>query len=464
MATSSPPRFRFAPSPTGALHIGGARTALYNWLLARHSGGELVLRIEDTDRERSVPENVEQILDALRWLELDWDEGPLSQYARRKRHRERIAELVEGGHAYPDPATAEDVRSWKEAHGSTGYRGEPRDEPGAAIRLRVPDDGVTVVDDLIRGPVRFENRTQDDFVVARGDGTPLYNLAVAVDDADMGITDVVRGDDHLSNTPKQLLVLSALGAAPPRYAHLPLLHGPDGRKLSKRDRAASVQELRDLGYLPAAVRNYLALLGWGTEDDTTVLRTDELIERFSIVRVGRSSAIFDERKLRWLNGRFMRELPLGEYEKRLLAHLRRTAPPDAQAFEAADPERRRAACEIVQDKAQTLGEVWPLIRFLFAGPADDAAAWEKVMTPEARPALASALEALRAADGFDAASIEAALSPVVERSGRAARLVYQPIRVAITGTTVSPGIFDSLAVLGREESLLRIEEALNRLR
>jgi glutamyl-tRNA synthetase len=461
--TSSPPRLRFAPSPTGALHIGGARTALYNWLLARHSGGTLVLRIEDTDRERSVPENVEQILDALRWLELDWDEGPLSQHARRERHRERIGELVEGGHAYPDPATAEDVRSWKKAHGGAGYRGEPRDERGAAIRLRVPDDGVTVVEDLIRGPVRFENRTQDDFVIARGDGTPLYNLAVAVDDADMGITDVVRGDDHLSNTPKQLLVLKALGAAPPRYAHLPLLHGPDGRKLSKRHGAASVQELRQQGYLPAAVRNYLALLGWGTEDDTTILGTDELIERFSIDRVGRSSAIFDERKLRWLNGRLMRELPLDEYERRLVAHLRLGAEAEAEAFAAAEPERRRVACEIVQDKAQTLDEVWPLIRFLFAGPADDAAAWEAVMTPEARAALAEAVGALRTVDRFDPASIEAALSPVVERTGRAAGAVYQPIRVAITGATVSPGIFDSLAALGREESLLRIEQALDRL-
>jgi glutamyl-tRNA synthetase len=464
MSTSStPPRLRFAPSPTGALHIGGARTALYNWLCARHSGGTLVLRIEDTDRERSVPENVEQIIDALRWLELDWDEGPMSQYARRERHRARIRELVDAGHAYPDPSTAEDVRAWKQAHGGAGYRGEPREEAGAAIRLRVPDAGATVVEDLIRGPVTFENRTQDDFVIARGDGTPLYNLAVAVDDADMAITDVVRGDDHLSNTPKQLLVFSALGATPPRYAHLPLLHGPDGRKLSKRDRAASVQELRDLGYLPAAVRNYLALLGWGTEDDTTILSTDELIERFSIERVGRSSAIFDERKLRWLNGRYMRELPLDEYEQRLAGHLRLRGAAEAQVFLSADAERRRAACEIVQDKAQTLDEVWPLIRFLFAGPAEDRAAWQKVMTPDARPALADALEALRAADGFDPASIEAALSPVVERSGRSAKAVYQPLRVAITGTTVSPGIFDSLAALGREESLLRIEQTLSRL-
>ena len=462
-ASSSPPRLRFAPSPTGALHIGGARTALYNWLLARRSGGALVLRIEDTDRERSTPENVEQILDALRWLELDWDEGPASQYERRERHRERIRELLDAGSAYPDPATADDVRAWKQAHGGAGYRGEPREEAGAAIRLRVPDDGATVVEDLIRGPVRFENRPQDDFVIARGDGTPLYNLAVAVDDADMGVTDVVRGDDHLSNTPKQLLVLSALGADPPRYAHLPLLHGPDGRKLSKRHGAASVQELRDRGYLPAAVRNYLALLGWGTEDDTTILTTGELIDRFSIDRVGRSAAIFDERKLRWLNGRFMRELPVDEYEARLTTHLRCAAAADATAFLAASPERRRAACEIVRDKAQTLDEVWPLIRFLFQDPIDDPAAWRRVMTPEARPALAEALEALRDGGGFDPASIEAALRPVVERSRGSASAVYQPIRVAITGTTVSPGIFDSLAALGRTESIARIERALQRL-
>ena len=462
MGNSSPPRLRFAPSPTGALHIGGARTALYNWLLARQVGGTLVLRIEDTDRERSVPENVDQILDAMRWLELDWDEGPLSQYERRERHQERIRELVATGHAYPDDATAADVRAWKGAHGGTGYRGEPREGPGAAIRLRVPDEGATVVEDLIRGPVRFENRTQDDFVIARGDGTPLYNLAVAVDDADMAITDVVRGDDHLSNTPKQLLVLRALSATPPRYAHLPLLHGPDGRKLSKRDRAASVQELRDLGYLPAAVRNYLALLGWGTEDDTTIMGTDELIERFSIERVGRSSAIFDERKLRWLNGRYMRELPLEEYERRLGDHLP-LRPGAGQAFLSAPPERRRAACEIVRDKAQTLDEVWQLIRFLFEEPADDQAAWEKVMTGDARTALSEALEALRGTDGWDAHSTEAVLSRVVERSGRKAKAVYQPLRVAITGTTVSPGIFDSLAALGREESLRRIAGALKRL-
>src|SRR6478609_5720899 len=318
-------RVRFAPSPTGALHIGGARTALFNWLDARHEGGSLLLRIDDTDRERPTPENVEQILDALRWLELDWDEGPISQVDRSESHAAALARLLESGAAYRDSATAKDVEAWKAEHGAgSGYRGTPTDEPGAAIRLRVPDAGETVVEDLLRGPVAFPNASYDDFVIARGDGSVLYNFAVAVDDAEMGITEVVRGDDHLSNTPKQLLVLAALGHEPPRYAHLPLLHGPDGKKLSKRHGAASVQELREAGYLPAAVRNYLALLGWGAEDDETILSTPELVERFSIDRVGKAAAIFDEKKLRWLNGRYMREQPLADYEAQLTGHLERT--------------------------------------------------------------------------------------------------------------------------------------------
>jgi glutamyl-tRNA synthetase len=446
-------RLRFAPSPTGALHIGGARTALYNWLAARHTGGELVLRIEDTDRERSTPENVEQILDALRWLELDWDEGPISQADRAERHEAALQRLLESGTAYRDGATAKDVEAWKAEHGADrGYRGEPSEEPGAAVRLRVPDDGETVVDDLIRGPVSFPNRSYDDFVIARGDGSVLYNFAVAVDDAEMGVTDVVRGDDHLSNTPKQLLVLAALGHEPPRYAHLPLLHGPDGKKLSKRHGAASVQELREAGYLPAAVRNYLALLGWGTDDDTTLMQTAELVERFRIEDVGRAAAIFDEKKLRWVNGRFMREMPLDEYTAAVARHLDREA-----------DERLRVACEIVQEKAQTLEEVWPLIRFLFGPPVEDEKAWRKVMKGEAEASLRAAREALAGANGFDPTAIEAALSPLPERLDLKPGKVYQPIRVAITGGSVSPGIFESLAVLGREDSLARIDSALERL-
>ena len=454
------PRVRFAPSPTGALHIGGARTALYNWLVARSKSGTLVLRIEDTDRERSTPENVEQILDALRWLELSWDEGPVSQAERSERHRLRIAELLEAGLAYPDPASGDDVRAWKQAHGGAGYRGQPEPGEGAAIRLRVPDEGETIVEDLIRGPVRFRNELTDDLVIARGDGTPLYNFAVAVDDAEMEITDVIRGDDHLSNTPKQQLVLAALGVTPPRYAHLPLLHGPDGKKLSKRHGAASVQELRERGYLPAAVRNYLALLGWGTDDDTTILSTQDLIERFEIERVGKASAIFDEQKLRWLNGRFMRELDLDDYVDAVAAELER----EGHATAASQRERLRTGCRIAQDKAQTLTEVWPLIAFLFDGPVDDEKAWRKVMGEGVGERLAAALSALEATEPFDAATLEIELGRVVDELGIKARDLYQPIRVAITGTTISPGIFDSLAALGREESLRRLVAALARVR
>jgi glutamyl-tRNA synthetase len=413
-----------------------------------------VLRIEDTDRERSTEENVAQILDALRWLELDWDEGPVSQASRAERHAAALQRLLESGAAYRDSATAKEVEAWKAEHGADrGYRGESVEVAGAAVRLRVPDEGETVVDDLIRGPVSFPNRSYDDFVIARGDGSVLYNFAVAVDDAEMGVTDVVRGDDHLSNTPKQLLVLAALGFEPPCYAHLPLLHGPDGKKLSKRHGAASVQELRAAGYLPAAVRNYLALLGWGTSDDTTLIATDELVERFRVEDVGKAAAIFDEKKLRWINGRYMRELPLDEYTAAVARHLGREA-----------DDRMRRACGIAQEKAQTLDEVWALIRFLFEPPVDDEKAWRKVMREDALPALAAAREALQQAAAFDAATVEAALAPLPERLDAKPGKVYQPIRVAITGTSVSPGIFESLAALGREESLGRIEAALARLR
>jgi glutamyl-tRNA synthetase len=454
VSEAPPIRLRFAPSPTGALHIGGARTALYNWLAARHGGGELVLRIEDTDRERSTEENVEQILDAMEWLELDWDVGPISQASRAGRHAEALQRLLESGAAYRDSATAKEVEAWKAEHGADrGYRGESVSDEGAAVRLRVPDEGQTVVHDLIRGPVSFPNRSYDDFVIARGDGSVLYNFAVAVDDAEMGITDVVRGDDHLSNTPKQLLVLAALGRQPPRYAHLPLLHGPDGKKLSKRHGAASAQELREAGYLPAAVRNYLALLGWGTSDDTTLMATEELIKRFRVEDVGRSAAIFDEKKLRWINGRFMREMPLEEYVEAVARHLGRE--PD---------ERLREACAIAQEKAQTLDEVWVLIRFLFEPPENDEKAWGKVMKDGALPALEAVRVALGEVGDFSAPAVEAALEPLPERLGMKPGKIFQPIRVAITGTSVSPGIFESLAALGRDESLARIDSALVRLR
>jgi len=438
-------RVRFAPSPTGALHIGGARTALYNWLMARHSGGTLVLRIEDTDRERSTPENVEQIIDALQWLELDWDEGPISQVSRSERHQEVLAQLIDAGHAYRTPATADDVRAYKEAHGADrGFRGEPADE--GAVRLRVPDEGETVVHDMIRGDIVFAHEHLDDPVIARADSSVLYNFAVAVDDLDAQITHVVRGEDHISNTPKQLLVLEALDAPEPLYAHLPLLHGPDGKKLSKRHGAASVQELREAGYLPAAVRNYLALLGWGAADDQTILHTDELVEQFTIDRVSRNPARFDEQKLRWLNGRYIRDMPHDE----LVAAL--------QQFTGRND--LDGAVEISAEKIQTLADFWPLAGFLFDGPIDDPAARERWLDADGRGALADARAALAEVDPFELEGVENALTAVVAARHAKPRDVYQPIRVALSGTTTSPGIFESLVVLGRDESMRRIDAAL----
>jgi glutamyl-tRNA synthetase len=443
-------RVRFAPSPTGALHIGGARTALYNWLLARGQDGTLVLRIEDTDRERSTPENVEQILDALRWLNLGYDEGPIFQSERADRHRDALAQLIADGHAYHSTATADDVKLYKERHGfDRGFRGEP--EESGAVRLHYPDEGDTFFDDIIRGEIRFANVSRDDPVIARADGSVLYNFAVAVDDLDAGVTHVVRGEDHISNTPTQLLVFRALGAEPPRYAHLPLLHGPDGRKLSKRHGAASVQELRAAGYLPEAVDNYIALLGAGFAADEEFFTMDELAERFRLERVSKNSAVFDERKLRHLNGRHLRELSVDELTSRLEEYTGRTG--------------LRGAVEISREKIQTLADFWPLAGFFFDGPVDDPKAFEKVIGRDGGvQTLEAARQALATADPFTFDNVEASLRELVEAHGGKAGRVFQPIRVAIAGTTVSPGIFESVTLLGREETLARIDKALDRAR
>jgi glutamyl-tRNA synthetase len=457
-------RVRFAPSPTGALHIGGARTALFNWLLARHAGGRFVLRIEDTDRERSTPENVEQILDALRWLQLDWDEGPIMQSERSERHGEALRALLEAGHAYRSSATAEDVNAYKQRHGAErGFRGEA--EPEGAVRLRVPDQGATVVHDAIRGETRFEHVHLDDPVIARADGSVLYNFAVAIDDLDARITHVVRGEDHLSNTPKQVLVMEAVRAAGfaaeaplPLYAHLPLLHGPDGKKLSKRHGAASVQELRDAGFLPAAVRNYLALLGWGAGDDATVLSTAELIERFTLQRVTHNPARFDEVKLKWLDGVHIRELPAEE----LAGHVGEFLDHTGHAGVRAD-ERFVGAVEISQEKIHTLADFWPLTGFIFDGVNDDPAAREKWLGEDGRAVLVDVRAALAEVVDFDEASVREALEEVLEHRALKPRSVYQPLRVALSGRTVSPGIFESVALLGRDETLERVDAVIKNL-
>jgi glutamyl-tRNA synthetase len=440
-------RVRFPPSPTGALHIGNARTALYNWLLARGQGGQLVLRIEDTDRERSTPENVQTIFDALEWLGIDWDEGPIYQSQNADRHREVVEQLLDAGQAYRSPAGPDEVKAFKEQHGSRGFRGE--DEGTGAVRLRVPDEGTTVVTDVIRGESAFENALLDDLVIARADGTPVYHLAVVVDDADAGITHVVRGADHYSNTPKHMLIQQAMGAPTPIYGHLPLLHGPDGKKLSKRHGATSVQDLRDAGYLPEAVINYLALLGWGYDEETTFHTIEELQQRFRLERVSKSPAVFDEQKLRWMNGRYLRELDVDDLTARLEALTGRNG--------------LRGAVEISQDKISTLGEFWPLTRFFFDGPADDPAAREKVLeAPGAKDALSAARTALADVPApWTQENVESALGDVAERLGVKRKQVFQPLRVAVTGTTVSPGIFETVALLGRDETLARVDHALN---
>jgi glutamyl-tRNA synthetase len=439
-------RVRFAPSPTGALHIGGARTALFNWLLARGRGGELVLRIEDTDRERSTPENVEQIFDALRWLELDWDGEPVFQSRRAERHAEVVEQLLADGHAYRSSAGPDEVRQFKEANSGRGFRGS--DERSGAVRLRVPDAGTTTVVDIVRGTTEFENALQDDLVIARADGSPVYHLAVVVDDHDAGITHVVRGADHYSNTPKHALIQQAMGAGTPVYAHLPLLHGPDGKKLSKRHGAASVQELRDRGYLPEAVRNYLALLGWGYDEATTFFTTAELQRHFSLEQVSKSPAVFDEQKLRWMNGRYLRELGLDDLTARLEARTGHSGLRDAVA--------------ISQEKISTLDEFWPLARAFYEEPATDAAAREKFLVPETG---AEALAVARAAlseleEPWTPEGVETALRAAVERSRMKAKQVFQPLRVALTGTTISPGIFETVALIGRDRALARIDAAL----
>ena len=411
-------RVRFAPSPTGVLHIGGARTALYNWLLARGSGGEFVLRIEDTDRERSTPENVEHILDALRWLELDWDEGPLSQWERRDRHSEAVRQLLESEHAYEDEG---------------------------AVRFRVPEEGEITFQDAVLGDVTNPYSAIQDFVIQRSDGSPLYNLAVAVDDRDMGITHVVRGQDHVSNTPRQLMLLRALGAEPPVYAHIPLLHGPDGKKLSKRHGAASVQEVREQGFLPEAVRNYIALLGWGYDESTTFMTTDELVERFALERVSKNPAVFDEQKLRWMNGRYMRELPVEELHRRLERFCGREIP--------------LAVVEISREKMQTLADFWGLAGALIEAPSDyDEKAWRQWGGSEHLPRIREAIATV--AEPFGPLEVESVLRPLADELGVKPKEVFQPIRVALTGATVSPGIFESVAALGREETLARLDKAL----
>ena len=408
-------RVRMAPSPTGLLHIGNVRTALFNWLFARHEGGEFRLRIENTDVSREVAEATQQIQDSLRWLGLDWDGEVTFQLDRQQQCLALAQQLVEEGKAYEDEG---------------------------AIRFRMPDDGVTAWQDVVRGRVEFPNEKLEDLVLVRSDGRPTYNFASPMEDVWDEITHVIRGEDHISNTPKQINLIRATGAEPPEYAHVSNVLGADGRPLSKRHGSVTVDEFRAQGYYAPALVNFLALLGWSYDDKTTIMSRDELIERFSLERVVPSPAVFDYQKLDWMNGVYLRALPADEYADVLVAYLRE------QGYEW-DEELVRKVAPLVQDKIAKLGEV-PAFAGFFFGPV------EPQGEPQDGAVLPAAAEALASVEPFEAEPIEAELRALAERLGLKPREAFQPIRLALTGSKVSPGLFESLEVLGKEESLARL--------
>jgi glutamyl-tRNA synthetase len=415
-------RVRMAPSPTGALHLGGVRTALFNWLFARNRGGEFLIRIENTDTSREVQGAVEHALESLAWLGLDWDRPPTFQLDRMEDCRKVAEQLVAEGKAYEDEG---------------------------AIRFRMPDEGETSWVDVVRGEISFPNESLEDLVLVRADGRPTYNFASPMEDVWDGITHVIRGEDHVSNTPKQINIIRAVGAELPVYAHVPNVMGPDGKKLSKRHGATGVDELRAQGYYAPALMNFLALLGWAPDGETTIMGREELIERFSLERVSSSPAQFDYDKLDWMNGVYLRALPLDEYADVLVQYLRE------QGYDW-DEARIRAAAPLVQEKIVKLGEFPAFAGFLFHDVAVDPAAFGDGDDLEV---IVAARDALAELEPFTAETIEIALRSVLERLGLKPRQGFQPIRIAVTGSKISPGLFESVELLGRDETLARLNAA-----
>ena len=465
-------RTRFAPSPTGYLHIGGARTALFNLLFARHHGGRFVLRIEDTDRERSTREAIEAIVESLKWLDLEWEEGPFFQTQRFDLYKEKVRELLAAGKAYPCICTAEELEQKRQAamkeKRKPMYDGTCRPPEGVipplpegkpyTIRFRGPREGTTIVDDLVKGPVAFENRELDDLIIARSDGTPTYNFCVVVDDIDMGITHIIRGDDHLANTPRQILLYQALGCTPPAFAHLPLILGLDKARLSKRHGATSVTAYRDMGYFPEALSNYLVRLGW-SHGDQEIFSRKELIEKFSLENVGKSAGIFNPEKLLWLNAHYLKTRPLSQLADDVVPFIKAKGYPVPP-----DKKWRERMVATLQERAKTLVELVELAHFYFSdGIKYDEKATKKFLTSEVRAPLGELIEKFEAINDFNEMNIEAAFNEVLKRHNLQLGKLAQPVRVALTGTTVSPGIYEVLAVLGKERSLVRLRGALERI-
>lgn len=463
---------RFAPSPTGFLHIGGARTALFNWLYAKAKGGKMLLRVEDTDRARSTEGAILAILDGLRWLELDWDGEPVYQFARAARHREMAEKLLAEGKAYRCYASPEDLQAMRDkarAEGrAPGYDGtwrhrDPSNAPQGikpAVRFKAPQDGKTVIDDQVQGQVTFENKDLDDVVLLRSDGSPTYMLSVVVDDHDMGVSHIIRGDDHLTNAARQTQIIEALDWDSPTYAHVPLIHGPDGAKLSKRHGALGVEVYREMGYLPVSLRNYLVRLGW-SHGDAEIISTDEMIDWFDLDAIGRSAARFDFAKLENLNGHYLRTMP----DREIVEHLKALAPAlpdgDARLERMGDDgwSKLERAMPGLKDRAKTLTALLESADYLFVKRplALDAKA-EKLLADGGRETLESLLPALEGVDPWTPSGLEACVREFAEQTDRKLGKVAQPLRAALTGLSTSPGIFDVLEVLGREESLTRIAD------
>lgn len=457
---------RFAPSPTGYLHIGGARTALFNWLFARHHGGSFLLRIEDTDRARSTPEATEAIFEGLRWLGLDWDGEAVSQFARTARHAEVAEAMVAAGTAYRCHSTKDEIDAFREAAKAAGrpplFRSPWRDAGAEApegtpyvIRLKAPPEGVTVVEDAVQGTVTWKNETLDDLILLRSDGTPTYMLAVVVDDHDMGVTHVIRGDDHLTNAARQTLIYAASGWDLPVFAHIPLIHGPDGAKLSKRHGALGVEAYRDMGYPAAAMRNYLARLGWSHGDDE-FFSTDQAIAWFGLDRIGKSPARFDFKKLDNISGQHIR----GMDADTLVAELKKfVASQKLSPFTETQTEQLHKAAPGLRDRAKTLREVLDMAHFILSERpflCDENAA--RLLDPVSRGMLERLTLRLRTANWTEE-NLEAALRDFADDEALKLGKVAQPLRAALTGRNVSPSVFDMMVIIGQRESLLRLEDA-----
>lgn len=453
---------RFPPSPTGYLHIGGARTALFNWLYARKTKGTFVLRIEDTDEVRSTRESVDAILDSMEWLGIDWDDGPYFQTQRHDIYNEYIDRLVASGNAYYCDCTPEMVDAMREEAKAKGlkpmYNGHCRERnltrsDNTVVRLKTPDTGVTVVEDVVKGSTAFQNAEIDDFIIQRSNGVAMYNLAVVVDDITMNINTVIRGDDHLINTPKQMLIYQALNAELPVFGHVPMVLGSDKSRLSKRHGAMSVGEYRTMGILPDAMINYLVRLGW-SHGDQEFFERDELIEKFDLEHLGRSASMFDTDKLMALNAKHIQKKSPEELADALLPYLADLG------IDAANDSFTREVIQTLQPRSRTLVDMAEAAVFYYADEiAFEEKAAKKFLKPEAGPLLARCAEAIEALDAYTQETLEAVFKAIMEETGLGFGKIAQPLRVAVTGTTVSPGIFEMLLALGREKTVLRIKKA-----